>query len=310
MRPLISIVIPYYNRPQYVQRAVESVLRQSYTNWELILIDDCSVDKVNLEEIKQKNIRILHLTNQINVGPGLSRQTGVDNSSGEFICFLDSDDIYEPTFLQDLLYLHIKQPEIAGAYCITKSTNGDINRKSDIECKQLLPYLFTMNRPWETSSWLWRKTEIAAWKNLRTNEDWLFEIDTASKNNNIAHLNKILCIKDDDTGENTKDLVDAKSPELHRNYVANYALNSLSSFKLLTNYIYIKKSIVKRLIFTSSKLIGLNEYKITLLNGYRLLPFNPAISVLLIIFSLVCVVLPFTAPILKKTLHRINQLIN
>jgi glycosyltransferase involved in cell wall biosynthesis len=308
VQPLVSIIIPYYNRPAYVKRAINSVLNQSYLNWELILIDDCSYENLNEEDIADysKNKKIKLLRNEINQGPGLSRQVGIDISTGSFICFLDSDDIYEPTFLASMIDVHLANPDVAGVYCITKNTSNQNIRQSDIETNQILPTLFIHNRPWSTASWMWKKTEIAFWKGLRTNEDWLFEIDTAKINNKIAHLKEALCTIDDLTGQNTKDLVDIRSPELHRNAVAVYALDSIDSYSDLYNYAEIRKSIVRRLIFTSSKLIGLNEHKLVYSNGNRLSLHETKISIILKLSAICCCIIPQSSSFLKKALLRLH----
>ena len=95
---LVSVVIPTYNRQDSILKAIESVLNQSYTNVEVIIVDDCSTDKT--EEIVNKkyctNSRVKYFCLQTNSGACVARNEGVRQSSGEYIAFLDSDDYYLP----------------------------------------------------------------------------------------------------------------------------------------------------------------------------------------------------------------------
>ena len=98
--PQISIILPVYNREDKVARAIDSVLSQSYPDWELILINDNSTD-TSLEVLKSyRDSRIEVLNTPKNVGPAAARNLGISKSRGNFVSFLDSDDCYEPDFLK------------------------------------------------------------------------------------------------------------------------------------------------------------------------------------------------------------------
>ena len=90
---LISIVIPIYKVEKYLDRCIESVVKQTYSNLEIILIDDGSPDRCPLicEEwaMRDTRIRVIH---KENAGLGMARNTGIDAASGQYICFIDSDD--------------------------------------------------------------------------------------------------------------------------------------------------------------------------------------------------------------------------
>lgn len=102
-KPLVSIIVPVYNAERYLSEAIESVLNQTYTNFELILINDRSTD--NSQEIcgkyAEKDNRIVLLANNTeNHGPGPTRNIGLDNATGEFIYFMDADDWIDKSLLQ------------------------------------------------------------------------------------------------------------------------------------------------------------------------------------------------------------------
>lgn len=91
-QPLVSVVIPVYNRENTILRAIDSVLRQTYTNIEIIVVDDCSIDStVNLiSSCNDERIRVICLSR--NQGANYARNRGIENARGEFIAFQDSDD--------------------------------------------------------------------------------------------------------------------------------------------------------------------------------------------------------------------------
>ena len=92
---LVSIVMPCYNTEKYIQESIESVLKQTYSNWELIIVDDCSTDN-SWETINSYNDnRIITLKNEKNSGAAISRNYALREAKGRWIAFLDSDDTWE-----------------------------------------------------------------------------------------------------------------------------------------------------------------------------------------------------------------------
>lgn len=104
MKELISIITPVYNSESYIRQCIESVLSQTYSNWELLLIDDCSGDEsINIIEGYLKDSRIKLFRNDKNKGPALTRNVGLDNAKGDYITFLDSDDFWAEDKLENQL---------------------------------------------------------------------------------------------------------------------------------------------------------------------------------------------------------------
>ena len=97
--PLITIVMPLYNKRPYVKRSVESIQRQTFKNWELIIVDDGSTDG-STGEIPTNDNRIRVITQQ-NAGPAAARNRGIQVASGAFVSFLDADDYYYPIKLAE-----------------------------------------------------------------------------------------------------------------------------------------------------------------------------------------------------------------
>lgn len=134
---LISIVIPVYQTEKYLWRCVESVMEQSYTNIQILLIDDGSTDKSpaicdNLA-LMDNRIKVIH---QQNGGISSARNTGLSNASGEYIAFLDSDDFLHRHFLKYLLYHCVKhQAQLAacGLYTGSGTDFDGLSIKGDIQ---------------------------------------------------------------------------------------------------------------------------------------------------------------------------------
>lgn len=112
-----SVIIPLYNKASYVAKAIDSVFTQSYTDYELIIVDDGSKD--GSAEIAAKCIEghsdCCHLIRQTNSGVSMARNNGVAVSRGYYLCFLDADDWWEPTFLEEMSGLIAEFPD-AGIY--------------------------------------------------------------------------------------------------------------------------------------------------------------------------------------------------
>ena len=118
-KPRFSVIIPLYNKESYVKRALESVMSQTYKDFELIIVDDGSTDNsaaICEEFFNSFTPSFVHsFIRQTNSGVAAARNNGVKASKGEYIAFLDADDWWEPTFLEEMDNLIAKYPD-AGLY--------------------------------------------------------------------------------------------------------------------------------------------------------------------------------------------------
>lgn len=101
MQPLVSIITPMYNSEKFILKTINSVVNQTYSNWELLLIDDGSTDNTIqiVEDFKQKSTNIKLLQNPTNLGAAKSRNKGILEAKGDYIAFLDADDLWKPNKL-------------------------------------------------------------------------------------------------------------------------------------------------------------------------------------------------------------------
>lgn len=99
---LVSVIIPVYNSEKFIKETIKTVQNQTYKNYELIVVNDCSTDnskKIIEEEIKKDNkIKLINLKE--NSGVAIARNTGIDNAKGKYIAFLDADDLWEKEKLE------------------------------------------------------------------------------------------------------------------------------------------------------------------------------------------------------------------
>ncbi|WP_354668745.1 glycosyltransferase family 2 protein [uncultured Bacteroides sp.] len=124
-RELVSIVTPMYNGEKYVEETINSVLQQTYSNWEMIIVDDGSKDNSSfiVEEYSKKDRRI-KLLRQNNAGSSAARNNGLRHVQGRYVCFLDSDDFWEPNFLETQLKF-IKEKKSAIVFSSYKRINTE-----------------------------------------------------------------------------------------------------------------------------------------------------------------------------------------
>ena len=115
--PFLSVIMPMYNAERYVRKAIESVQKQTFGDFELIIIDDKSTDgsKAICEEFQQNDPRIKVITVEKNGGAGNARNIGIQLAKGKYITFIDSDDIWEPQKL-NLQYKMLRKKNIGFVY--------------------------------------------------------------------------------------------------------------------------------------------------------------------------------------------------
>jgi glycosyltransferase involved in cell wall biosynthesis len=181
---LVSIIVPVYNRPDMLRQAVASALAQTYMDLEVIIVDDESTDDTPrvIEELRSRNPRIRSLRRP-NGGPGLARESGRLAAEGEFIQYLDSDDLLLPRKLERQVAALRAHPEAGVAYgrIIYRNARGDEIicdwKPANQNVTAIFPS-FLIARWWETVAPLYRRSVTDAagpWTSLRLEEDWEYD---------------------------------------------------------------------------------------------------------------------------------------
>ena len=107
MGDLVSIITPMYNAQKYIAQTMDSVLAQTYSNWEMIIMDDCSTDSCPeiVKEYCRKDSRIKYFKNKENQGVSGTRNAAMQKATGRYLAFLDSDDLWRSDKLEKQLQL-------------------------------------------------------------------------------------------------------------------------------------------------------------------------------------------------------------
>ena len=115
--PKISIIIPIYNTEKFIEECLKSLITQTFKDFEIICVNDGSTDNtLNILKIFEKNDKRIIIINQNNTGAGIARNVGMRKSKGEYLIFLDSDDVFEKTMLENL-YTKIKEKDAEIVVC-------------------------------------------------------------------------------------------------------------------------------------------------------------------------------------------------
>lgn len=176
MNELVSVIMPSYNTAEYIGKSIQSVINQTYKNWELIIVDDCSTD--NTEEMIQpflKDKRIIFLKNEKNSGAAISRNFALRKARGRYIAFLDSDDLWLPVKIEKQLKF-MKDNNYAFTF-----TDYRINLNG-----KWLPYINTAPNvvtKWKLYNWCYFSTITVMYD---VNVVGLIQIANLKKNNDYA----------------------------------------------------------------------------------------------------------------------------
>ncbi|HEY9185076.1 MAG TPA: glycosyltransferase family 2 protein [Salegentibacter sp.] len=137
---LVSVVMPAYNSEEFITAAIQSVKEQTYSNWELLVIDDASEDKTSaiVKELTREDHRIKLLRNEENQGAGISRNKGISQAKGAYIAFLDADDLWKPHKLQTQLEF-MQKNEVSVCFSSYELISENGGKRSEIV--QALPYV-------------------------------------------------------------------------------------------------------------------------------------------------------------------------
>ena len=184
---LVSVIIPTYNRAGLISETLESVLHQTFLNWECLIIDDNSTDETSqiVQAYCSNDSRFQYYLNERSKGAQGARNTGIDKSKGKFLIFLDSDDLLAPFCLERRLQFAKENPD-KEFYCFATA----LFKQKPGDTQLLWNYLNTnvddivrflrQDMPWHTSGVLWKKEKVVKIKDwdeqINTWQDWDFHV--------------------------------------------------------------------------------------------------------------------------------------
>ena len=121
INPKVSIILPTYNGEKYIKTAINAILAQTYNNWELIIVDDCSTDNTNkiINEFAQKDLRIKVIRNEVNKKVAASLNIGFSHAAGDYYTWTSDDNYYKPAAIEKMVKFLQKNPDYGMVYAIS-----------------------------------------------------------------------------------------------------------------------------------------------------------------------------------------------
>lgn len=228
--PPISVIIPTYNRANLVRRAIDSVIKQSYSNLEIIVVDDASGD--NTQEVINGigNSRIRYIRHGVNQGGAVTRNTGIEAATGDYVAFLDSDDVWWQGKIEVQLAAIQTQrhPERIVSYTQFEIGNGegvDIKpSRGKNEQEAVADYLFLDEGEIQTSTMMLSRAvvkETGFRPGLKTHQDWDFSLRLEAVGAQFLFVEKVLTVVDNED----------RSDRISRRYDYKDALEWIDEYK-------------------------------------------------------------------------------
>ena len=245
---LISVIIPYYKKKEYIISSINSVLNQTYKNLEIIIIyDDLNKEDLNLlKKIKKKDKRIKIYINKKNLGAGRSRNKGIKLSKGIFVAFLDSDDLWKKNKLKKQIFFMKKNGINAShtSYTIINSNNKIIGSRN---AKDMSYKLLLKSCDIGLSTVVLKKEIITSkikFANIKTKEDYVLWLKITFNNNKIFalkdNLTKWRKLEDSLSSSRLQKIYDGYL--VYRKYM-NFNLLKSFGFLMLLSFNYFLKDI-------------------------------------------------------------------
>lgn len=210
-KPLVSIVIPTYNRAELVTQTIDSVVQQSYPNLEIIIVDDGSTDDTENTIQNIKDSRIRYIKHPQNLGGATARNTGIEAATGGYTCFLDSDDLWLPNKIElQLAFIQqfpdsekivtYTQRKISNPHKEVYKNRSKVTQKPNTDIKyskNLADYLFCDDGDMQTSTLMMKSAFAKAVKfrsELKKHQDWDFCLRLEARGAIFAFLPQTLTI--------------------------------------------------------------------------------------------------------------------
>ena len=196
----VSVVIPFYNRRTEVEKAIKSVLDQTYSNYEIILVDDGSDNDISdIEKLAKGNDKIKIYKNKENIGASGSRNVGIRKASGDYIAFLDSDDLFKPDKLARQVQYMIASNAVISHTSYERDWNGERtiihSGEDDGHCERKMIYNCPIATPTVMlkTDWL-RDNDILFNEEAEIGEDTCFWLDIMKRGVYLVGIDEALTV--------------------------------------------------------------------------------------------------------------------
>ncbi|WP_075352676.1 glycosyltransferase family 2 protein [Algoriphagus marinus] len=225
---LVSFIIPHYNSVQYINETISSIESQTYKNFEIIVVDDNSSEEV-FKELKniingREKISLYSLPKQFVKGANSCRNFGLLHSKGDFVNFIDSDDIILPTKIEAQLKVFTNNPDLGMVVCKTQYFADSTSNKLELLQEQdfsisddFLEAYISKKSIWCTNSALIRKSKlgtISFHPGFLDAHEWLFYIELMIAGINVGFVNDVLVLKRKHSGSIGNSSLSKKLPSL------------------------------------------------------------------------------------------------
>ena len=275
--PLVSVIIPYYNMGKYIQETIDSVLKSTYKNYEIIIVNDGSTDVHTINILKRLNHNKVRLINKANGGLVSARNVGVENCRGDIILPLDADDKISSTYMQEAVEILLENDEVKLVYSRVMAFDGKVGEIELPFAEMTIDSLLSHSLIFPPA-FFWKKDfyKVGGWNpNMNYNfEDWEFWIALLKHGGQaykIPEIHLYYRIRPDSiTGIRTdQGKLREMVHQIYLNHLDYYAANFPDPINLYHDY----KNIKFRLESRVNGILKSPEYKIGyyLLRPYRVL---------------------------------------
>jgi glycosyltransferase involved in cell wall biosynthesis len=202
MSPIVSIIIPTYNREKLLNETLESIKKQTYHHWECIIVDDGSTDDTEqiVSEFSKSHpsIQYFKRPDHLPKGPNSCRNYGFCKSKGSIINWFDSDDLYLPTAFQNIIDAYSENVDVVvGKLEIIDYNNKRIIKESKIQSTQIIEDYFTGKTAFYVCGPFWNrkfieKQSLLFDETIRNLDDWDFNLRMILQNPKVIYLNEVI----------------------------------------------------------------------------------------------------------------------
>ncbi|WP_242145109.1 MULTISPECIES: glycosyltransferase family A protein [unclassified Bacillus cereus group] len=164
-KQLVSVVIPLYNAEKYIEETMQSILNQTYQNIEIVVVDDGSKDQspIIVKELQRKHPEKVRYVHQENQGVSVARNTGIEHANGEYVAFLDSDDLWHPSKIEKQVQsMHINN--MNACYCgymnFYEETGEKVAHVTNFIKGDMTKSFLTHQVVAQTSTWIFKRSIV------------------------------------------------------------------------------------------------------------------------------------------------------